>query len=42
MTEGLPKDMRRNYIRLFTEGKEEPVVEVEVTPNCINLIWDVR
>lgn len=40
MTEGLPDDVRRDYMRLFTDGTEEPVVEVEVTSECINLIWE--
>ena len=42
MTEGLPKNMRRDYIPLFTAGKEEQVVKVEVTSDCINLIWKRR
>lgn len=39
MTEGVKGGMQRDYIRLFTDGTEEPVLEVEVTSDCINLIW---
>ena len=30
MTEGLPNDMGRDYIRLFTDGTENPVVQVTI------------
>ena len=29
----------RDYMRLFTEGTEHPVVEVKITPNHIDLSW---
>jgi len=39
MTEGLPNDMGRDYIRLFTKGTEEPVVKVTIEKDYIDLIW---
>lgn len=48
ITNGLPKNMGRGYIRLFTEGakinkdSDASVVEVgEITKDCIELIWYV-
>ena len=32
----------KDYMRLFTEGTELPVVAVEIGPGQINLIWSVR
>ena len=38
-TDGLRSD--GDYMRLFSEGTELPVVAVEIVPNQINLIWSV-
>ena len=40
ITDGLPTDMQREYMRLFTKGKDESVVkEVKVCKDSIKLIW---
>jgi len=37
--EGIPNDTNRDYLSLFTKGTEEPVVEVTIEKNYIDLIW---
>ena len=39
MTEGLPNDTRRDYLRLFTDGTKNPVVKVKINEDYIDLIW---
>ena len=37
--EGIPNDTNRDYLSLFTKGTEEPVVEVTIEKDYIDLIW---
>ena len=36
---GLPNNIGREYMRLFTDGTQEPIVEVKIDSNHIDLIW---
>ena len=41
-TDGLSGSIGKDYMRLFNEGTELPIVALETAPSQINLIWSVK